>query len=153
MREESARGEAAIAARLRARQPKRGLKGVSFHTTVRSMSAAFKMWLLDNGLSCGGSARASARHGRSVQDVSFAPEHGHGSLLGMPTFALIPRGAGKRHDGARRTRRGAERWPAEGAERWHWVDATCRSDDEMRSDSLWKGRSGGIGYAGRDMTR
>ena len=33
------------------------------------------------------------------------------------------------------------------------VDATWRSDDEMRSDGLWKGRSGGIGYAARDMAR
>ncbi len=47
-------------------------------STVRSMSAgfsvAFRMWLshLDNCLSCCGSARASAQHGRSVQDVSFA---------------------------------------------------------------------------------
>ena len=47
-------------------------------STVRSMSAgfsvAFRMWLshLDNCLSCGSSARASAQHGRSVQDVSFA---------------------------------------------------------------------------------
>ncbi len=56
-----------------------------------SMSAAFKMWLLhlDNGLSCGGSARASARHGRSVQDVSFASGRGHGSVLGMPPFAQV----------------------------------------------------------------
>ena len=55
---------------------------------------------------------------------------------------------------ARRTRRGAERWPAEGAERWHWVDATWRGGrDEMRSDGLWKGRSGGTGYAARDMAR
>ena len=54
----------------------------------------------------------------------------------------------------RRTPRGAERWPAEGAERWHWVDATWRGGrDEMRSDGLWKGRSGGTGYAARDMTR
>ena len=56
-----------------------------------SMSAAFKMWLLhlDNGLSCGGSARASARHGRSVQDVSFASGLGHGSPMGMPPFAQV----------------------------------------------------------------
>ena len=55
---------------------------------------------------------------------------------------------------ARRTPRGAERWPAEGAERWHWVDATWRGGrDEMRSDGLWKGRSGGTGYAARDMAR
>ena len=33
------------------------------------------------------------------------------------------------------------------------VDATWRSDDEMRSDGLWKGRSCGIGYAARDMAR
>ena len=33
------------------------------------------------------------------------------------------------------------------------VDATWRIDDEMRSDGLWKGRSGGIGYAARDMAR
>ena len=40
-------------------------------STVRSMSAAFRMWLshLDNGLTCGDSARASAQHGRRVQDV------------------------------------------------------------------------------------
>jgi hypothetical protein len=56
-----------------------------------SMSAAFKMWLLhlDNGLSCGGSARASDRHGRSVQDVSFASGLGHGSPMGMPPFAQV----------------------------------------------------------------
>jgi len=56
-----------------------------------SMSAVFKMWLLhlDNGLSCGCSARASARHGRSVQDVSFASGRGHGSVLGMPPFAQV----------------------------------------------------------------
>ena len=121
-----------------------------------SMSASFKIWLLhlDNGISCGGSARASAQHGRSVQDVSFASGRWHGSPLGMPPFAFIPRGAGKRLDVARQTRRGAERWPAEGAERWHWVDATCRSGrDEMRSDGLCKGRRGGTGYAARDMAR
>ena len=74
------------------------------HSEVRSMSKAFRMYLLhlDDDLSCGGSARASARHGRSVQDVSFAPGRGHGSLLGMPTFALIPRGAGGRRDMAQR---------------------------------------------------
>jgi len=74
------------------------------HPEVRSMSKAFRMYLLhpDDDLSCGGSARASARHGRSVQDVSFAPGRGHGSLLGMPTFALIPRGAGGRRDMAQR---------------------------------------------------
>ena len=33
------------------------------------------------------------------------------------------------------------------------VDATWRIDDEMRSDGLWKGRSGGFGYAARDMAR
>ena len=33
------------------------------------------------------------------------------------------------------------------------VDAAWRIDDEMRSDGLWKGRSGGIGYAARDMAR
>ena len=33
------------------------------------------------------------------------------------------------------------------------VDATWRIDDEMRSDGLWKGRSGGIGYAARDMAQ
>ena len=33
------------------------------------------------------------------------------------------------------------------------VDATWRSDDEMLSDGLWKGLSGGIGYAARDMAR
>ena len=71
-------------------------------STVRNMSAAVRMWLshLDNGLSCGGSARTSAQHGRSVQDVSFASGRGHGSPLGMPPFALIPRGAGSRRDGA-----------------------------------------------------
>ncbi len=62
-----------------------------------------------------------------LQDVSFVPGRGHGSLLDMPTFALIPRGPG--------------------------VDATWRIDDEMRSDGLWKGRSGGIGYAARDMAQ
>jgi hypothetical protein len=68
-----------------------GLKGVSFRSTVRSMSAVFRMWLshLDNGLNCGGSARASAQHGRSVQDVSFASGRGHGLPLGMPPFALV----------------------------------------------------------------
>jgi len=35
------------------------------------------------------SARASARHGRSVQDVSFASGRGHGSVLGMPPFAQV----------------------------------------------------------------
>ena len=55
---------------------------------------------------------------------------------------------------ARRTPRGAERWPAEGAERWHWVDATWRGGrDEMRSDGLRKGRNGDTGYAARDMAR
>ena len=33
------------------------------------------------------------------------------------------------------------------------VDAAWRIDDEMRSDGLWKGRSGGIGYAARDMAQ
>jgi hypothetical protein len=68
-----------------------GLKGVSFRSTVRSMSAVFRMWLshLDNGLNCGGSARASAQHGRSVQDVSFASGRGHGLPLGMPHFASV----------------------------------------------------------------
>ena len=61
----------------------------------------------------------SAQHGRSGQDVSFASGRGHGSPLGMPPFALIPRWAG----------------------------------DEMWSDGLWKGWSGGIGYAARDMAR
>jgi len=32
------------------------------------------------------------------------------------------------------------------------VNATWQSN-EMRSDGLWKGRSGGIGYAARDMAR
>ena len=91
------------------------------HQEVRSMSKAFRMYLLhpDDDLSCSGSARASAQHGRSGQDVSFASGRGHGSPLGMPPFALIPRGAG----------------------------------DEMWSDGLWKGWSGGIGYAARDMAR
>jgi len=49
---------------------------------LRSMSVVFRMCLshLDNGLSCGGSARASVQHGRSVQDVSF----GFGRVGGMP---------------------------------------------------------------------
>jgi hypothetical protein len=66
------------------------------------MSKAFRMYLLhpDDDLSCSGSARASAQHGRSGQDVSFASGRGHGSPLGMPPFALIPRGAGSRRDGA-----------------------------------------------------
>ena len=87
-------------------QSARNFQGVSSAPEVRSMSKAFRMYLLypDDGLSCGGSARASARHGSSVQDVSFAPGRGHGSLLGMPTFALIPRGAGNRRDMAQRTR-------------------------------------------------
>ena len=56
-------------------------------STVRSMSAAFRMWLshLDNGLSCCGSARASALHGRSVQDVPFASGRGHDSPLDYPS--------------------------------------------------------------------
>ena len=56
---ERARQRGVIAVRLCARQP------------MRSMSAAFRMWLshLDNGLTCGDSARASAQHGRRVQDV------------------------------------------------------------------------------------
>ena len=33
------------------------------------------------------------------------------------------------------------------------VDATWRSDYEMRSDGLWKGRSDGIGYDVREMAR
>jgi len=68
------------------------------------MSKAFRMYLLhpDDDLSCIGSARASAQHGRSWQDVSFASGRGHGSPLGMPTFALIPRGAGSRRDMAQR---------------------------------------------------
>jgi hypothetical protein len=75
----------------RTRQPKRGLQGLCLLRTVRSMSATFRMWLshLDNGLSCGGSARASARHGRSVQDVSFASGRGHGSPMGMPPFEQV----------------------------------------------------------------
>ena len=74
------------------------------HQEVRSMSKAFRMYLLhpDDDLSCSGSARASAQHGRSGQDVSFASGRGHGSPLGMPTFALIPRGAGSRRDMAQR---------------------------------------------------
>jgi hypothetical protein len=44
---------------------------------------------LDNGFSGGGSARASARHGSSVQDVSFASGRGHGSPLGTPPFAQV----------------------------------------------------------------
>ena len=47
-------------------------------------------------------ALESAQHGRSVLDVSFAPGRGHGSLLDMPTFALIPRGAGGRRGMAHR---------------------------------------------------
>ena len=82
-----------------------GLKGVSFRSTVRSMSAVFRMWLshLDNGLNCGGSARASAQHGRSVQDVSFASGRGHGSPLGMPPFAQVE--CLFRHPSSRRRRR------------------------------------------------
>ena len=55
------------------------------------MSKAFRMYLLhpDDDLSCSGSARASAQHGRSGQDVSFASGRGHGSPLGMPPFAQV----------------------------------------------------------------
>jgi hypothetical protein len=68
------------------------------HQEVRSMSKAFRMYLLhpDDDLSCIGSARASAQHGRSGQDVSFASGRGHGSPLSMPPFAL------SRHDMAQR---------------------------------------------------
>ena len=61
------------------------------HLEVSSMSKAFRMYLLhpDDDLSCGGSARASARHGRSVQDVSFASGRGHGSPLGIPPFTQV----------------------------------------------------------------
>ena len=51
---------------------------------VRSMSAEFGMCLshLDNGLSCVGSARASAQHGLSVQDV-------YRSMIGSLAFASV----------------------------------------------------------------
>ena len=100
------------------------------------------------------SAPGSAQHEQSVQDVSFAsgrrPQlqrlgackcaawaQRAGCILCIWTRARLAAG----HAALRAyTPRGRE-------------STRRRSDDEMRSDGLWKGRSGGIGYAARDMAR
>ncbi len=100
------------------------------------------------------SAPGSAQHEQRVQDVSFAsgrrPQlrrlgtckcaawaQRAGCILCIWTRARLAAG----HAALRAyTPRGRE-------------STRRRSDDEMRSDGLWKGRSGGIGYASRDMAR
>ena len=95
---------------------------------VRSMSKAFRMYLLhpDDDLSCAlGTCKCAAWTQRA------------GCILCIWTRARLAAG----HAALRAyTPRGRE-------------STRRRSDDEMRSDGLWKGRSGGIGYAARDMAR
>ena len=92
------------------------------------MSKAFRMYLLhpDDDLSCAlGTCKCAAWTQRA------------GCILCIWTRARLAAG----HAALRAyTPRGRE-------------STRRRSDDEMRSDGLWKGRSGGIGYAARDMAR
>ena len=104
-------------------------------------------------------ALESAQHEQSVQDVSFtsgrrpqlrgfgtckcaAWAQRAGCILCTWTRARLAAGHANLRAYTPRSR-GSTR---HGASTW-------RIDDEMRSDGLWKGRSGGIGYAARDMAQ